>query len=210
MCKVKGIIFDFDGVILNSVHVKTDAFAKMYEQYGETIVKRVLIHHLDNGGMSRYEKIKYYHENFLKEILSVFELEELAKQFSGLVIDRVVNSPYIPGALQFIKKYSKKLPLFISTGTPVIEINEILERKNLARYFTGVYGSPEKKESHIKRIMASHNLKPSSLVFYGDSKIDLEASAKYGTSFTLIKNDDNKKLFRLFKGKAINNFLEEE
>ena len=67
MCKVKGIIFDFDGVILNSVHVKTDAFAKMYEKYGETIVKRVLTHHLDNVGMSRYEKIKYYHENFLKK-----------------------------------------------------------------------------------------------------------------------------------------------
>ena len=90
------------------------------------------------------------------------------------------------------------------------EINEILARKNLARYFTGVYGSPEKKESHIKRIMACHNLKPCSLVFYGDSKIDLEAAAFCGVSFTLIKNDENKQLFPSFKGKEINNFLEEE
>ena len=209
MNKIKGIIFDFDGVILNSVNVKTDAFAKMYEKYGETVVKHVLIHHLDNGGMSRYEKIKYYHENFLKEILTVLELDKLAKQFSDLVINKVVNAPYIPGAFQFIKKYSKKLPLFICTGTPTGEINEILERKNLARYFTGVYGSPEKKESHIKEIMECHNLKPSSLVFYGDSKIDLEAAEYFGISFILIKNDENKELFRFFKGKAINNFLEE-
>ena len=127
MCNLKGIIFDFDGVILNSTQVKTDAFANMYEKYGEAVVKRVLMHHVSNGGMSRFEKIKYYHENFLKEILSTFELDRLARQFSSLVINKVVNSSYVPGAFEFIKKYSKKLPLFISTGTPIGEINEILE-----------------------------------------------------------------------------------
>ena len=85
-------------------------------------------------------------------MLSTFELDELAKQFSRLVLNKVVNSPYVPGAFQFIKKYSKKLPLFISTGTPISEINEILERKNLTRYFTGVYGSPEKKESTLRKL----------------------------------------------------------
>ena len=57
--------------------------------------------------------------------------------------------------------------------------------------------------------MECHNLKTMFTRFFGDSKIDLEAAAYCGISFTLIKNDENKQLFRFFKGKAINNFLEE-
>ncbi|MBT7899475.1 MAG: HAD hydrolase-like protein, partial [Candidatus Marinimicrobia bacterium] len=64
MCiKLKGIIFDFDGVIADSVQVKTDAFASLYEQYGDNIVTKVIEHHEANGGMSRFKKIKLYHES---------------------------------------------------------------------------------------------------------------------------------------------------
>ena len=59
---LKGIIFDFDGVIAKSVQVKTDAFVKLYKQYGSNFVKKVVEHHEANGGMSRYEKIKFYHK----------------------------------------------------------------------------------------------------------------------------------------------------
>ena len=58
---IKGIIFDFDGVIAESVHIKSSAFSDLYKSYGEDIVKRVVKHHEANGGMSRYKKIRYYH-----------------------------------------------------------------------------------------------------------------------------------------------------
>ena len=32
---IKGIIFDFDGVIVESVSVKTDAFAELYSKYND-------------------------------------------------------------------------------------------------------------------------------------------------------------------------------
>ena len=62
---LKGIIFDFDGVIAESVQVKSDAFAELYKPYGTEIVKKVVEHHEANGGMSRYEKIRFYHGSFL-------------------------------------------------------------------------------------------------------------------------------------------------
>ena len=58
---LKGIIFDFDGVIADSVQVKTDAFAALYKPYGPDIVKKVVEHHEANGGMSHFEKIRLYH-----------------------------------------------------------------------------------------------------------------------------------------------------
>ena len=41
-----------------------------------------------------------------------------SNQFSKLVIDKVIDAPYVPGALEFIKESFKKFHLFISTGTP--------------------------------------------------------------------------------------------
>ena len=62
---MKAIIFDFDGVILDSVDVKTKAFKQMYSIYGDDVMRKVVDYHLLNGGISRYEKFKYFHENFL-------------------------------------------------------------------------------------------------------------------------------------------------
>ena len=39
MNKIKAIIFDYDGVIAESVNVKTEAFAELYKHYGIDIVK---------------------------------------------------------------------------------------------------------------------------------------------------------------------------
>ena len=56
---IKNIIFDFDGVILDSVNIKTEAFYKLFEQYGSKIANQVVDYHIINGGMSRFKKFEY-------------------------------------------------------------------------------------------------------------------------------------------------------
>ena len=90
---LKGIIFDFDGVIAESVQVKTDAFAALYVTYGKDIVDRVVEHHESNGGMSRFEKIKIYHGLFLNKTITEGEITDLANQFSELVVEKVIAAP---------------------------------------------------------------------------------------------------------------------
>ena len=111
---LKGIIFDFDGVIAESVQVKTDAFASLYEQYGVNIVTKVIKHHEANGGLSRFEKIKLYHGSYLNKAITNKEIEELATQFSKLVVKKVIDSHYVPGVFKFIQKSYEKYNLFIS------------------------------------------------------------------------------------------------
>ena len=60
--QVKNIFFDFDGVILDSVDCKTQAFEKMYSKYGNDIAKKVKKYHLNNGGVSRFEKFRFWHK----------------------------------------------------------------------------------------------------------------------------------------------------
>ena len=46
--KIQQIIFDFDGVILNSHNVKTKGFYKLFQNYGNLIAKKAESYHLKN------------------------------------------------------------------------------------------------------------------------------------------------------------------
>jgi phosphoglycolate phosphatase-like HAD superfamily hydrolase len=205
---LKGIIFDFDGVIAESVQVKTDAFANLYEQYGDNIVTKVIEHHEANGGMSRFKKIKLYHESFLNKTITNKEIVELASQFSKLVIKKVIDSPYVPGVLEYIRQCYKRYKLFISTGTPTEEMNQILEEREIAQYFTQVFGSPEEKILHLQNILSKYDLQPDELIFYGDSNTDMEAAKGKNITFIFRLHTLNKNRFNNYNGKTIIDFNE--
>ena len=133
-------------------------------------------------------------------------ISALANQFSDLVVKDVIDAPYVPGALQFIKKFSEKCKLFISTGTPTEEMQRILVGRNIARYFTEVFGSPTKKLVHLTSILKNYNLNQNEIIFYGDSNSDLEATEHLKIPFVLIKNRFNQALSNEYEGEIINNF----
>ena len=110
---IKNIIFDYDGTIADSVNIKTEAFAKLYNSYGDQIVKKVIDYHLSNGGVSRFDKIKFFHNEYLGIQISKSELDMFSKRFSDIVIDKVINSPYIEVVFQFIKENYSNVQSFM-------------------------------------------------------------------------------------------------
>ncbi|TVZ55497.1 phosphoglycolate phosphatase-like HAD superfamily hydrolase [Lutibacter sp. Hel_I_33_5] len=183
MNKIKAIIFDYDGVIAESVNVKTEAFAELYKPYGNDIVQKVIVHHEANGGVSRFEKFKIYHKNYLGEDIDQLQVDKLAKQFSILVLQKVIDSPYVVGVYDFITSNYQKYDFHISTGTPSDEIEVILNRKSIRKYFKEVYGSPEKKDLHVKKIIKAYGYSNREVVFIGDALTDRDAARNNNISF---------------------------
>ena len=180
---IRAIIFDFDGVIVDSVDVKGHAFAEIYQKFGEVITQKVLSHHRLNGGMSRSSKFKFYHHTLLNTDLNDKELGKLENRFSDLVLERVIASPYINGAYEFLKENHKLYDLYISTGTPESEIITILNARKINRYFKIVYGSPLLKKDQVKKILKIGQYSNSEVVFVGDSITDKDAAIQNQTYF---------------------------
>lgn len=180
----QAIIFDFDGVVVESGKIKTQAFAELYRAYGDDIVAQVVRFHTQNGGMSRYRKFRHFQEHFLnKPPLTEAEEQRLDIRFSELVVEAVIAAEPVPGAIELIRQQSGRIPLFVASGTPEVELKVIVERRGLAPYFTAVRGAPALKKTIIAEILTAHGLKPESVLMIGDAMADLEGAQANNTAF---------------------------
>jgi len=178
---IKAIIFDFDGVLVESVDIKTNAFRNLFSFSPQ--VDEIVQYHIDNAGIPRFEKFRHIYKNILCEELTDERFYELSDQFSSLVIDAVVKAPCVPGASGFLKKIWKTIPIFVISATPESELMEIIRRRNMGRYFRGILGSPAKKADNIGALIRKEHLDPKRTIYVGDAVNDLNAALEAGVRF---------------------------
>jgi len=179
---LKAIIFDFDGVIAESVNVKTQAFRILFKDYPQHL-KDIIHFHVKNGGMSRFDKFRHIYKNIIKRPLSEDKFNKLCQQFSNLVVEKVVIAPFVEGAQQLLDKCLGRYKLFVISATPEKEIKNIIKRRNLGRYFVDIFGSPAKKCDLIRNILRNNNYSLEEVVFVGDSVNDFQAAKDAGIFF---------------------------
>lgn len=177
------IIFDFDGVLVESVEVKTQAFIELYRPYGEAVIQEVVAYHLAHGGVSRYEKFRHFHRALLGQELGDEDERRLASRFSVLVEDAVIAAPWVPGARLFITACHEQLPLHVASATPTEELLRIVRRRGMQDFFRSVAGAPEKKGEIISRVIAEHGYSPRRVLMLGDALADMEGAINAGVPF---------------------------
>jgi HAD superfamily hydrolase (TIGR01549 family) len=177
------IILDFDGVILESVSAKTKAFGEIFSGEKPEDLKKIIDYHLENGGMPRFDKFRHIYSEILNKELTDEKMKELSENFEKIVKNEVINSPFVSGAEEFLSGTLGRIPLYVVSATPQDEIREIVKEKGINRYFNGVFGSPETKASHIRKILEDTGVKPENVVFIGDAKNDWKAAVENKVRF---------------------------
>ena len=188
--KYKAIIFDFDGVLVDSVHIKALAFAKLYESHGDDVVNKVVQFHEKNGGVTRDQKFKHYHKNYLGKTLSDGELDELCQHFSCIVEDEVTKAPWINGAKSFLEKNYKKFKLFIASATPQDELIRIVKNRSMNSFFHNIYCAPKSKIQNIAKIISENNYDRTEIIMIGDAVSDYQGAIANGIDFIGIGEDE--------------------
>jgi phosphoglycolate phosphatase-like HAD superfamily hydrolase len=179
---IQAIIFDFDGVILESADIKTGAFVELFADYPQH-QPAILRHHLDNLGISRYTKFEWIYRELLQRPYGEVEQAKLGQEFSAIVMDRILRCPAVPGALEALEALHGRLPLFVASGTPQEELAHILQQRDLAGYFTEALGTPRNKREIISDILARYGWRPEQVLMVGDGMSDYQAAAAVGLPF---------------------------
>lgn len=181
---IRAVVFDFDGVILESADVKTDAFVALYAEHGPEVCRRVREHHLANTGISRFKKFAWIAENVLGRALTDDDSAALGRRFSDIALAGVLAAPLVPGADAALAALAARgLPLFVASGTPEEELRLIVSRRGLAPAFREVHGTPRDKPTILGDVIARHELAPEQVLFVGDGMTDYRAARATGTQF---------------------------
>ena len=177
------LILDFDGVIVESLPLKTAAFKKIFSFAPPAHLGEIIAFHLENGGMSRYDKFRYIYANILDEPLTPEQEERLASEYVGLIFDAMLTVPYVEGAEELLRDCSRRLSLYIVSATPEGEMHEIARRRDLTKYFVRIYGSPKTKAECIREILEETGASPGEALFVGDAPNDWQAAHETNVRF---------------------------
>lgn len=183
MMKYKHLIFDFDGVLVESNEIRFEGFRSLFYDYPADAVGKLIQFAKANGGLSRYKKIRYFFEEILNEPISVDNIQALAMQYSNLVKQQVIGAEPVIGSLEFLSSYKGKCDFAIVSGSDQEELVEVCQVRRISDYFVEILGSPESKESNLLLLIAKMHWGKESCLFIGDSLNDLDAAQTCGIDF---------------------------
>jgi len=181
---IKNILFDFDGVILDSMPIRHKGFELLFANHPFEKVNILLKYHEENGGLSRYHKIRYFYENILDLSISEEEVIEHASRFSEIMRRELINpSLLISDAVEFIKANHKRFPMHIVSGSDGNELRFLCKKLGLDPFFISIDGSPTPKITLVNDLLQKYGYPPSETVLVGDSINDYEAAEQNNIRF---------------------------
>lgn len=181
---IKNILFDFDGVILDSMKIKGDGFVELFKEYPKNSVKEMEAYHYANGGISRFEKIKYFFTNILNQLISNDKVNDLAEHFATIIATSLCNKDnLIKETIEFIGHHYNQYNFHIVSGAENNELNNLCKAFFINHYFITINGSPTKKELLIKNLLKNYGYKKAETILIGDSINDYEAGEANGIAF---------------------------
>ncbi|ELJ8486933.1 HAD family hydrolase [Vibrio cholerae] len=178
------LVFDCDGVVLNSNKVKTDAFFKAALPYGEAAAHKLVDYHVSRGGISRYKKFEW----FVQQVVvgkSGPDLSQLLEAYANEVRHGLLTCEIASGLAE-LRANTQHCNWLIVSGGDQQELREVFAERGIAELFDGgIFGSPDSKESILDRELATENIKQPAL-FLGDSKYDYQAAQTAGLDFIFL------------------------
>ncbi|MBE9571959.1 MAG: HAD family hydrolase [Proteobacteria bacterium] len=190
---IRAVIFDLDGVIIESAEIKTKAFEVLFADYPDRLPE-IISYHQKNGGISRYLKFRYFYEKILGQELSAQEEAELGERFSQIAMRQVLEAPFVPGAIEFLTHNKHRYYFFIASGTPYGELQNIMSHRQLSQFFVEVHGAPKDKTDIIEDILNRYEFQRKEAVFIGDAESDRAAAERTGILFIARLTRENHQL----------------
>ncbi|NHJ25177.1 MAG: HAD family hydrolase [Candidatus Lokiarchaeota archaeon] len=192
---IRGIIFDFDGTILDIRESLRNSVEEVYQEkkiIADTditiqeigaLMETIQSYPLPKILLESYEMFKYI--SSLQNITYLKKLRIAIKIFSKY-LTYAKDAPFYPDAYEFIKKYKKNFDFFIVSHNQTKNILPHLEEQRVKSFFKGIYGAdliPALKPdpNSLSIVFKSYkSCKLSEFVMIGDMPSDIIAGNEAG------------------------------
>jgi phosphoglycolate phosphatase-like HAD superfamily hydrolase len=190
----KSIVFDCDGVVLNSNQTKIDAYFEVSKRFGGTDAQAQAFvdHHVCLGSFPRNGKIEYYLNNIVKQPITEALMQQYLQAFEDVLGNTLMQCEVAVG-LDALKVATPQASWMLLSGGDQAELRRIFPRRtvgnvSLAYLFeAGIFGGPDTKDDVLAREKANGNIQFPAL-FLGDSKYDHQAAIRAGLDFLFLSD----------------------
>lgn len=174
---IKNIIFDFDGVIIDSMDVRVNGVKEVFSQYDDNLLDKFIEYYRYNAGLSKFIKIKYFYNNILNEDISEEMIVEYSNKLSKIMKAKLSSKEVlINDTYEFIKNNYKKFNFHIASGSEEKELKFLCDKLEISKYFKSIKGAPLHKNDLVKNIICENNYKKEETIIIGDSINDFDAA----------------------------------
>ena len=182
-------MFDFDGTLVDSNEIKREAFFTVSDHLSSS--QKIMFEILNMTDLGdRYDIFNRYSKRLNQEFKFLIDEHVLVEKYSAICEENVSLAESILGfdsLLNYLKKTDIKV--IISSATPAISLKKIIINRKIDHFFDHIYGSPESKVEHIKKVIKDYNISPKEILYVGDSEVDMQASVISGSFFIGVGND---------------------
>lgn len=180
------LVFDCDGVILDSNRIKTAAFRRAALPYGEAAADALVAYHVRHGGVSRYRKFEHFIGGILGRAPDSVLLQELLDCFAAEVRRGLLECDIATG-LEVLRAATPAARWLVVSGGDQEELRWLFSVRGISELFDGgIFGSPDTKPHILHREISAGNVIMPAL-FLGDSCLDYEAAAGAGLDFVFVR-----------------------
>lgn len=175
--KIKTILWDFDGVILDSISIRDAGYWHVLSDFPDDQVEKLLKFQQINGGLSRYVKFRYFYEDILDKEITNEEVIHLADKYSKYMVQRLTDPGLlIDETLNFILSNKNSFNMHIVSGSDQDELQFLCKKLQIDHLFETIHGSPTPKIELVRNILAENNYDPKYVILIGDSVNDYDAA----------------------------------
>ena len=186
LSKYQTIIFDCDGVVLNSNFQKIEAYRNTAITYGASKIKaeELVAYHVGLTGISRVVKFKHFLKEIMHEEVTDSSMKTLVDNLNKEVINLLKDCEVASG-IERLKIKTQKSSWMVASGGDQNELRFLFKEKKITSYFDGgIYGSPASKYEIVESKLKQKNFLP--VLFLGDSLYDIQTAQKYNLDFIFV------------------------
>ena len=185
------IVFDFDGVVVDSNQIKYDAWFNLFPD-SESVSDQLIEQALREVKETRFDILDFIFSR-LGQASSQREqnVQVFAQKYNTLVQAEIQSRGLMPGARETLERLRRSHQLFINSATPEQALAETLQALDLRQLFVGAYGKPASKSDNLKKIAARTGVNAEQILFVGDSSSDWQAAQYERCRFIGVRNAAN-------------------
>jgi len=190
--KTKIMIFDFDGVIIDSTKIKIEEYRNLFSQFtkNKTTLNEITNIYKNSAGIPRETTLKKVFKEVLAINISNHEVDNLSLDFSKQIFRRLETIEPLKGFLEYLAIH-KKINKHIISGAPNSDVTYLIKKLNLSKYFKSIQGGPLNKKNELIHISKLTKIKAKDIVYFGDQKNDFIAAKSAGVGFIGINAGSN-------------------